>query len=698
MGSRVTATASRPTKASAGPRASRLTRWPDRCDALVDLAVVVLATWTVVYHVALVAGFGVTWAVVLEVIALAMAGLGWWRGLDRLDRPGSGLDTLDQPKGLDTLDRPEGLDGLDRTAGLDGLDRPEGLDRAVLAGTAVAVAGAAVLFAVNGPWPVVVVLWLLAALGGTAWSVLQLRRAPLGRQEGQGSDSVLVCLAWATALAVLSTFTLRPNPDDLYYVNLAQWVADRGTFPLRDTIFSDQSYPMSSWPPIASYDALTGTVARLVDAHAATVVYVGVPPVATFLTVLALWRLLRTWRVPLVPVALSVALAFLLLDAGPGYATPGNLFLTRLWQGKVILLCLVVPALLVYAVRYVERPTRARAVWLFAGGTAAVGLTTSAMFLVPLVAVAGTAPLLLRAPWRALVGFVAMAAYPVAAGVLTVVVGGRSADDFASRRLYRFDPAWFGHQIFQDGVIALVAVTAVLAAALLIPHRGARLTTALLALFTGVTFVPGVTEVSYDLLGLGPTLWRVSWLVTVGALVGVLGASLASWRRLRALRFAAPVALVGALVLAGVPIWSEEAGVSLRRPPHWQRSSESVRAANLVVSRLEPGDLVLAPPELAITIDVMTTRVKTVAPRKYFMDYLSDVPRFRYEERATAMDFVDPPPGSVPVSRAEAVRALDTIDVEQVCVRADSGVRLGFLRAEGFEPSVRTYRFTCVGR
>ena len=667
--------------ASASPRASRLSRWPDGCDALVDLSILVLATWTVVYHAALLTGLDVIWAVVLELVVLAVVAAGWWRsaGLDRLDRPGLPRSGLDRPG--------------------QGVDRP-GLSRGLVVGTSVAAAGAAVLFAVNGPWPVIVLLWLLAALGGAAWACLRLGGAPVeaALEDGEDPVGVLVCLGWATAAAALSVFTLRPNPDDLYYVNLSQWVADRGTFPLRDTIFSDEVYPMASWPPVASYDALVGTVARLVDAHAATVVYVGVPPVATFLSVVALWRLLRTWRVPLVPLALSVALAFLLLDAGPGYATPGNLFATRLWQGKVILLCLVVPALLVYAVRYVERPTRARAAWLFAGGTAAVGLSTSAMFLVPLVAVAGLAPLLLRAPVRAVAGCAAMAAYPVATGVLTVVVGGHSADDFDSRRLYRFEPMWFGHQIFLDGAIALVAVSAVLTGALLIPHRGARLTTALLALFTGITFVPGVTELAYDVLGLGPTLWRVSWLVTVAALVGVLAAAVASWRPLRALRFAAPVLLVVTLVLAGVPIWSEEAGVSLRRPPHWQRSSESVRAANLVTAQLEPGDLVLAPPELAITIDVMTTRFKTVAPRKYFMDYLSGDPSFHYAERSTAMDFVDPPPGSAPASREKVVRALETIDVEQVCVRADSGVPLGFLRAEGFEPSVRTYRFTCVGR
>lgn len=217
-----------------------------------------------------------------------------------------------------------------------------------------------------------------------------------------------MALAWATALAVLSTFTLWPNPDDLYYVNLSQWVVDHGTFPLRDTIFSDLVFPMASWPPVASYDAMIGTLARLSGVHAASVVYLFVPPVATFLSVLALWRLLRAWQVKAVGVALSLGLVFLLFDGGPGYAAPGNLFLIRLWQGKVILLCLMVPLLLVYALRYVERPTRAHAWWLFAGGVAAVGLSTSAMFLVPLVALAGAAPLAVRRPGRALLGFAAM--------------------------------------------------------------------------------------------------------------------------------------------------------------------------------------------------------------------------------------------------------------------------------------------------
>lgn len=646
------------------------------CDALLDLAVAVLASWTLVYHVCLVADLAVTWAVILECLTLVA-----WAGLRRRSRgrrpaspaPASTDSSCEAQPGASTW------------------------QRVLWVATGATALSAAVLVAVNAPWPLVASMWLIASVGGASLASTRLRRAEGTPDANDSSADTWVALGWASGLAVLSLFTLRPNPDDLYYVNLSQWVVDHGTFPRRDTIFSDQLYPMSSWPPVASYDALVGTAARLIGAHAASVVYVVVPPVATFLAVLALWRLLRAWRVRPVWVALSVGLVFLLFDAGAGYATPGNLFLTRLWQGKVILLCLMVPTLLVYALRYVDRPTRGRAGWLFAGGVAAVGLSTSAIFVVPLIALAGAAPLVLRAPRLAWGGFAAMAAYPVAAGMFTIAVHGHSADDFGSRRLYRFDPSWFGHQIFLDGVIALVAVTAALVGSLLVPHRAARLTTALLALFTGITFIPGVTHLSYDLVGLGPTLWRVSWVASIAALVGVLAASAAQHPPWRGRWPVAPLALVGAVVLGGLPIWSSGAGVGLALPPHWQRSERSVAAASDVVDALEPGDVVLAAPDLGITIDVMTTRIKTVAPRKYFMDYLKDEPGFHYTARGVLMDFVNPPPGTTS-DPAQVVRALGRVDVTAVCLGRRDEVQLNLLRQQGFTPLLQSPGVVCVRR
>lgn len=675
------------------------------CDELVDLAVVVLASWTVVYHLCLVVDLGVATAVALEAAVL----LGWatFRLPAYRRAAASGAAVGDAPAATsdESESRDEHREGH-REGHRDGTVETPRVWRRVtglVTGSAVVTA---VLMAIEAPWPTVAALWLVSSLAAVALTWRRLGPRSPDTPVVAGSDA-WVALGWATALAALSIVTLRPNPDDLYYVNLSQWVAEHGTFPTRDTIFSDLVYPMSSWPPMASYDGLAGAAAHLLHVHAGWIVYVVVPPVATFLAVLALWRLLRAWRVRPVTLALSVALVFLLLDAAPGYATPGNLFLTRLWQGKVILLCLMIPVLLVYALRYLERPTRARAGWLFAGGAASVGLSTTAIFLVPLVALAGAAPLLRRRPRLAWGGFAAMAAYPLAAGAVTMLLGGRSADDFSTRRLYRFDPSWFGHEIFQNGTLALVAVSAVLLGALLVPHRGARLTTALLVLFTGITFVPGVTHVSYDLLGLGPTLWRVSWVATIAALVGVLAAAATRipWRTERigplgprSLRLVGPAALLAALVLAGVPIWSERAGVGLAAPPHWQRGEDSMIATAELLDVLEPGDIVLAPPDLGVTIAVTTTRVKTVAPRKYFMDYLSAEPGFDYQDRELLMDFVDPPPGSYPEPATLVRRAVQAIGVEAVCVDVEDQTKLSLLTEIGFRSTLWSAGYACVRR
>jgi hypothetical protein len=491
---------------------------------------------------------------------------------------------------------------------------------------------------------------------------------------------------------MFSTVTLRPNPDDLYYVNLSQWVAEHGSFPVRDTIFGDLTYPMSNWPPLASYDAFTGALAHILGLRAGDVVYVVVPPVATVLAVLALWRLLRAWRVQHVALAVGFALLFLLVDGTSSYGPPGNLFLTRLWQGKVILLCLLVPTLLTYALQYVERPTRRGAVRLLMGGAAAVACSTTAIFLVPVLALAGAAPLVRRASRHALLGFAAMAAYPLAAGAATLVLGGRSADDFADRRQYRFDPDWFGHAVFLTDLLALVAVLAVLVGCLLLPHPAARLTTALLVTATGITFVPGFTRLAYDLVGLGPTLWRVTWACTVAALVGAAVSTW--WTRASPPRVATAGVAVLALALGafGRPIWLSDTSTELVAPPHWQRSDEARRVVDWIISTNPPGRRVLAPDGLAVSLAVTTTDVKTVAPRDYYLTYLRDVAGFRYADRLLLVDLVNEAPG-----RSDDVAdALHALDVGVACVYRTDYLAVDALLGAGMTPALTTSAYVCL--
>ncbi len=650
--------------------------WPGAvertCDGLLDAVVVALATWTVVYHICLVLRLGVAWATGLEALALVGSAVLWTIHARRAREPAPA--PVAQPAGAARRRRPSPLVLL----------------------TVLAAGVAAVAMAASLPWPLVWVCWLVAAAAGTCWAAVRLTERPGARSAARGGDAAgaVVALAWALALTTLSMFTLRPNPDDLYYVNLSQWVAEHGTFPLRDTIFSDLGFPMSNWPPIASFDGLVGTLAHLTGTLAASVDYVAVPPVATCLSVLALWRLLRAWRVRYVAVALCAALLFLLLDGTSSYGPPGNLFLTRIWQGKVILLCLMVPLLLVYALRYVERPTRAGALRLFLGGTAAVALSTTAIFLTPLVAAAGAAPLLRRSRGWTLTGLVAMAAYPLAAGATTLALGGRSADDFGIRKLYRFDAEWIGHEIFLTGLLALVAVFAVLVGALLVPHPAARVTTGLLAGFTGLVLIPGLTHLTYGATGLGPTLWRVSWGCSIAALVGVAVAR--AGERLPHRRWTAPVATAVAttlVVVFGAPIWAPDTNARLEVPFHWQRSNASRSVTNWILASSRPGDVVLAPDSLAITVAVTTTDVKTVAPRDYFMDYLRDDPAFHFPERIALVHFAN---NVGPWRRAVVTHALEVLDVHIVCLPVEDFRRAHAVRLAGYTPALKTDSYRCL--
>ncbi len=653
---------------------------------MLDGAVIVLASWTIVYHVCLVLGLAVAWAVGGELAVLVALVLAW-RASPTTDGPTTDGPTTDGPTSDDAAAVPDR--DLARTT-------QPWVFVTVAAAVCTAVAMAASLL-----WTAVWVGWLTAAGAGIvaalrsshgAATVADDARAARSPSNGRARWALATVGIWAVGLTVMSTFTLRPNPDDLYYVNLSQWVAEHGTFPTRDTIFSDLAFPMSNWPPVASYDPMVGAIAHVAGVAAGSIVYMVVTPIATLLAVLALWRLLRAWRVPNVPVALSAALIFLLFDGTSAYAPPGNLFLTRLWQGKVILLCVLVPLLLVYALRYVDRPSRGRAGWLFAGGVAAVGLSTTAMFLVPPIAAAGAAPLLRRAPRRAALGFAAMAAYPLGTGVITKAMGGRTADDFGLRRLYRFDPAWFGHQIFLTGLVALVAVGAVLAGALLVPNRAARITTGLLAIVLGLTFIPGLTQLSYDTIGLGPTLWRLSWAASIAALVGVLASWVAGRLRSKAQAMVAAAASVGLLIAFGPPIWVSDTNTAWHMPFHWQRNAASRLAAAEVIQHSRPGDIVLAPDDLAITLDVTTTQVKTVAPRDYFMDYLRDDPAFRYPQRITLVDFLN----DGPWNRQVVSRALSEVGVATVCVYSEDVRRFRAVIAAGYAPFLSTSTFRCL--
>ena len=611
------------------------------CDAGLELCVLGLAAWTVAYHACLLLHARAGWA--LAGLAVAVA-------------PCAALAARSAgPPDARPARDPGGAGGSSRAS-------------AVVAGGAASTAAAALAFT-RWPWPVTWALWAAAA----AVVAVASRRAPLVA-AGRSRTGAGTAFVWAAALAALSLFLVRADADDAYYLRQATWIAGHGRFPLGDTLHSHDALPAVFSPPIPSYEALVGTVAATAGLSAPSVAYLVVAPAASALAVLALWRLLRTWQVRLVGPALTVALVFLLVAVEPRGGdrdlihVAGNFFVARAWQGKVILAVVLVPLLLAVLHEHAGRPRPRTLVLLGAAGAAAVGLSTTATFLVPVVAAGCLAPLAARAPRQAAAAFAAACAYPAAAMAVALVADGRQPARWKPPQLA---PEVLVLPAVGTGVLAFVAVGAAIAAPLLLATPWSRRGTAAIALLVALLFAPGLPQLVYAQTGLGRPLWRLMWAMPVAALVGVVATQPLGGHPRRVVRLLPALGLCGVLVLTGTPVWDGHR-TRLADHPAWKRDARQLRTARAIAARAAPGSVVLAPEGLSQTLLLVDGRLTAVAPRYFYTSTLPASREARVEDRILLGRFANRGFGPR-VTAARVVPALRRTGVDVACVRQAQG-------------------------
>jgi hypothetical protein len=621
------------------PAAATAARAADRA---LDAGVAAFAAWTVVYDVCLLAHVGTDAALAAWVVLVAAGAVAWWR-IARTRRPAGVPATA--PADVAVPRRRHRIAGL-----------------ALLGVAAVLAVSAGVALGTGASYLLTWILWVAAAAAA-------LLRAGLQPRDERTSRVTLVQLgvvaAWIAALALLSLFIRNTDADDTFYVHQSAWIAAHGVFPLHDTVFSNDVLPALYFPPVFSYEPLTGAVARLLGIGNADLIYFVVPPLGSALSVLAFWRLLRSWRVPFVSLALTTAIAFLLFDAGlhTGF---GQFFVSRMWQGKVLLLVIVLPYLLARLHEQVYRGGGRGLVALGLTGTAAVGLSTTAIFVVPVAAAGALLPMAARAPRRAALALVAACAYPVAAGIVTKAAHGRTPDvytaaDVVSSKLVGLT--------LGSGALAFLALAAILLAPALLPRATAGMVTAGVALLLGLLLAPHVPEAIFDFSGLGRVLWRLTWAAPVAASVGALAVCLI--RRPAVVGWVPAVALCVALALGGTPVWTRDAGSSLASHPVLKLDPAVIGDADWILARARPGDLILAPRPLSQTLMILSGTVTTVSPRGFFTRALSGQPSIHAPERRYLSHVARYGLTHVPATPREIAHlrgALRTVGVDAVCV------------------------------
>ncbi|MFI0481104.1 DUF6077 domain-containing protein [Actinomadura sp. 9N215] len=666
------------TSGQAGPtRATRL------MDGFTDGAALLFAAWTAVYHLGLLL-HPPTWALLLMWLAGAVvigalyaARRDWWAGTPWRE-PSGPLAARASGMGVRVASAPRSLVAVSVVAG-------------IVAGTCAGLHPSGV------PWWCAWVPGLVSAAASAA--CLLLRRSP---DEDPAEASPADETRWGTPLALLtgagfaiaSLFIVNTDGDDAYFVSRSVATATIGEIPLKDVIFTPGTADeISGEPPVASIEVLAGAAARVLGVHAASFVWYLLLPAVTFVAVWALWRLVRAWAPRRATLCFAVAAVYLLWS-GMGGASLGSFHLLRMWQGKAVLVSALVPLLFVYLTRWAERRSRGDLALLAAAGVAAVGLTSSAVFVVPLIV--GAAAVALIAAGRVRTGVVACAAavYPIGTALAVKLlygetsVVGRVHDAPGSYRWVLLHAAlgviggcavWLSPWTARRGVPAVIATGVAATLAVLI--------------------VPGVLEAAADASGAGQVLWRTMWAVPAPALIGLLAAV-----RIPAGRWPEPAgaaaagvpaaALAVAMVAGGTPVWSESNGSFVASRPAWKVPADTVGTAREVVALAGRNGLVLMPGGVMRVVPLLTVRTQAVNPNGHYLKLLPVPERF-IRDRKVLSAAVRPARGGKPAA-AEVAAALARTKVDVACANRRDGRGLALLRSAGYEGDRPVGRLVCL--
>lgn len=544
------------------------------------------------------------------------------------------------------------------------------------------------------PLAVGLVVWGLSTLVVAWW---RSRGAWLASVPEPARSPALVALVVASGVAVLSTVLVRPDWDDVFYVGRATWTADHGAVPTGDFLFSDGQWPAVYYvmPDFTALDALQGGLAWATGTAAGSVVYRWFVPAAAFATVWALWRLLRTWRARRPLVGLLLALV-MLLWGGYAHATFGNLSLVRIWQGKAVFVCVLVPFLwsvlaTVWDAADDRRAVRSGLVVAAACGVAGVGLSQTAVFVVPLTAVAAAVPLLVRRQlWLAVALVSAASAAPVAAG-LTAYLAPGGVDNVWQAGLTT--PWSVVVASLPVGAVVLVAGLVLVAgwrwpAVRALPGDGQRCL-AVAVVVGALCTVPPLFRLVETATGGDVIAYRVAWVLPVPALVGLLGSLPGRW-----LASGTAVGAAVVLVVVGLPLWSPDNSARIDRVGAWKvRDPVDLDVARWIVDQ-QPRTY-LAGNWLAATTAVVSSGPRPVGNRLDYLEHLSQVDGARADQRILLQKFADGPGGRSREALPAARQALDDLDVALACVAWDDNLTRELFETAGFAPALTAGPWGC---
>ena len=532
-------------------------------------------------------------------------------------------------------------------------------------------------------------------------------------------------LPWviAAGMALVASVTLRPQSDDTNYLNLSTWIAERGTMPLRDTIYSDQVF--ETRPLGSAWESMWGVFAHITNISAPTLLYVIAVPTLTAISIFALDRGLRSMHVRHTNFALAIVGLFLLLD-GANIFSFGIFHGPRIWQGKAFFVSAIIPLLIGTGIVWARSGRRNDLVRFLLIAIGAAGLTTTATMLVPMITlviagVVGYQRGIKDAGWTSLAMLAPLyvgLAFQVSRSAESNALGQLTSNSLAFARTGSMipvlenlpDPNEFVRLMARPPLHAALFALVMCWGWLGSESRSSRRVIAGLSLIWAIVYLPPVLAVIEEVAGVGSISWRFWWLLPIPMLLGAAMSAVASGlirlssvNRLRTTTFLLSTGMLLALVvIPAKPVWNSSLGqvngqnARLMFPPGWKVFGGYYEAKEILDEIAQDGDIVAARQNIEFSLAATTVRIHPLLPKVYWFGATTGpLGKEQFADRVMIRQFTskDQDPEFPALDLNALPGAFERVGVNVVCLDADRPDAIAIVRNLGYTQGAQVVQY-----
>jgi hypothetical protein len=432
-------------------------------------------------------------------------------------------------------------------------------------------------------------------------------------------------LTLCLATAAVSTFTNRPDSDDIAFSHRAVQAAmdlDR-PFALGDTAHDQSGLPpLTPLHVFTSVEVTTALVARALHISQILAIHQGLGTIANLILPLVYFLLLRFCRIPTSRASLgTLAVLITFLMSGNAHRDWGNFTLLRSWQGKCILVALMVPLGMLFSLRFVQFGRRRDFLRLHAANIAGIGLSGTGLFLMPFVIgvasigawLAMGAP---RNPGKRMCLVASVLVFPALVAILPWTGLLPRIGDISFYQSGGWPTAYLDNLALVFDRRSLILDIALLGTVIVLGRRNSQIKGLLIYLFLCALLIttPGARDLLLRIVTPG-AYWRLAYAFVVPLWAGLATAALCRWAAQREGRRV--MATVVAILLIGGTGWAKVPALNraVLAKPGLKFPQQDLLAAQQIAATTQHGAVVLADYRVVTALGLLRPDLRFIVTR-----------------------------------------------------------------------------------